>query len=331
MATVVPAQPVDEHSDDLELLTVQTFAWQAVQKHFHKATRYEAEVLGDQDPEPLHQMRVGLRRLRTALTVFAPFLSLPLTLDRNIAKISKRLGAVRDLDVLRLWFYHYQADTGLSAAESIQFEVVLQRLSQQRQKQCKRMAKLLKGKRYRQFGSELQQWLHQPTFRAGAEWPMRLVLPDLLLPLIHQLLLHPGWLSGTVGAPECRIPHADIIAPLETVYFAEYGAVLHNLRKQIKRVRYQTEFFTDFYGSDYAAQVLEFKALQDLLGEWQDSQVLSNFLAQTLGQQWPQHLPALSQYFQQQQADLWQQWRPFQQQYLSAPFRSQLRLLIAQP
>ena len=39
--------------------------------------QHEAEALQDQDPEALHQMRIGMRRLRTALTGFAPALELP--------------------------------------------------------------------------------------------------------------------------------------------------------------------------------------------------------------------------------------------------------------
>jgi CHAD domain-containing protein len=49
----------------------------AIAKHTHKMLQHEAEALQDQDPEALHQMRIGMRRLRTALTGFAPALELP--------------------------------------------------------------------------------------------------------------------------------------------------------------------------------------------------------------------------------------------------------------
>lgn len=52
-------------------LSFGNFAYQAIHKYFKKSTKYRVDVLSDRDPEPLHQMRVGMRRLRTALQVFA--------------------------------------------------------------------------------------------------------------------------------------------------------------------------------------------------------------------------------------------------------------------
>ena len=78
------------------------YAYQAVQKHFKKSTKPEAEVLADTDPEALHQMRVGMRRLRTALMVFESAIDLPKTVsETRIKKFAQVLGAVRDIDVMQ--------------------------------------------------------------------------------------------------------------------------------------------------------------------------------------------------------------------------------------
>ena len=58
------------------------------------------------DPELLHQLRVGLRRLRTVLQVFAPLLPAPVTdLAPDLADLFARLGAARDRDAMAesLW------------------------------------------------------------------------------------------------------------------------------------------------------------------------------------------------------------------------------------
>ena len=58
------------------------------------------------DPELLHQLRVGLRRLRTVLQVFAPLLSAPVTdLAPALADLFAQLGAARDRDAMAesLW------------------------------------------------------------------------------------------------------------------------------------------------------------------------------------------------------------------------------------
>jgi triphosphatase len=59
---------------------------------------------GPHEPEHVHQLRVGLRRLRTALAVFAPREGAPVLFDAALgegaATLFRRLGAVRDRDVV---------------------------------------------------------------------------------------------------------------------------------------------------------------------------------------------------------------------------------------
>ena len=60
----------------------------------------ESGVVGSNDPESVHQMRVGLRRLRSALGLFAKWASLPVVLQGELEWLAGELGAVRDADVL---------------------------------------------------------------------------------------------------------------------------------------------------------------------------------------------------------------------------------------
>ncbi len=94
------------------------------------------------------------------------------------------------------------------------------------------------------------------------------------------------------------------------------GEQLHDLRKQIKNIRYQTEFFRGLYDITYAAQVREFRNLQSILGQMQDQIVVGQFLADELGSDWAQQLPSIDAAFQASRLDLWQQWQPFQRKYL---------------
>lgn len=331
MTDEIKSEAVEEPSPNSEKLTLGEFALASIQKHFHKSIKHEEEIFKDEDPEPLHQMRVGMRRLRTVLMVFAPFVSLSADLDRDITKISKSLGSVRDLDVLGQWLQSFISDSALDDNESKQIKKVLQRLNRRRQKQFKHMCLTLKGDQYFQFTEEFQLWLKYPRFQAGAEWPIKLVLPDLLLPLINGLLLHPGWLAAIAEPIQQWSPNAEIAGDQVEIYLAEYGSVLHDLRKQTKRVRYQTEFFKDFYASDYAEQTFEFRNIQDLLGQLQDSQVLSNFLVKEMGLQWKESIPSLERYMLNQRLEQWKIWQPIQQKYLDSKFRDDLRMLILRP
>ncbi|WP_404786238.1 CHAD domain-containing protein [Altericista sp. CCNU0014] len=331
MTDEIKSNAVENASPEREKLTLGEFALASIRKHFHKSIEHEEDIFQDLDPEPLHQMRVGMRRLRTASIVFDPFVALSKDLERDIAKISKRLGRVRDLDVLGQWFQDFIADSTLDEEELSKVEKTLKRLNRQRQKQFKQMRATLQGNRYRQFVEEFQTWLKYPSFRAGAEWPIQLVLPDLLLPLIDQLLLHPGWLAAIAGPIQQWSSQVAVTDTQVEIYLAEYGPILHDLRKQIKRVRYQTEFFKGFYDSAYTEQTLEFRAIQDLLGQLQDSQVLGDFLEKAAGSDWKKAIPSLERYLQKQRLEQWQQWQPLQQKYLNPEFRQQLRALVLQP
>jgi CHAD domain-containing protein len=50
-----------------EAKTLGDWAKIAIQQHYQKILNHEPLVLKDKDPEELHQMRVGMRRLRTAI------------------------------------------------------------------------------------------------------------------------------------------------------------------------------------------------------------------------------------------------------------------------
>jgi CHAD domain-containing protein len=305
-------------------LTFGDCAYQAMQKHFKKSVKYRADVLQDRDPEPLHQMRVGMRRLRTALQVFAPATTVPLE-SRTIAKIAKGLGRVRDLDVLHIWFQQYLKQASLMPAEAQALQFVLQRLQVRRGKQFNQMQKLLQSKQYRTFVSTFKDWLQDPQYKTLAQLPIQTVLPDLLLPLMAELLLHPGWMVAVTAHQGIVSPQA--IADLTTLNqnLHRWEPLLHDLRKQMKRVRYQTEFFLDFYGEDFRQQIQEFRLIQDRLGCLQDQMVLDQFLTRDLGPDWAQKLPSLAQFFQQERWQLWQQWQTHQRQYLDPGFRKKVR------
>lgn len=82
---------------------VGDYATKAITKAFRKMVKYEREVLDDTDIEALHQMRIGLRRLRTTILTFEHLLDFPEAVqDVTIKPLVKRLGRVRDLDVLLL-------------------------------------------------------------------------------------------------------------------------------------------------------------------------------------------------------------------------------------
>ncbi len=81
--------------------SLNDWAYLAVDEHTHKFIQHEAGVFQDKDTEELHQMRVAMRKLRSAIIGFNTSLNLPKSAQqKKISKIARTLGKLRDLDVL---------------------------------------------------------------------------------------------------------------------------------------------------------------------------------------------------------------------------------------
>lgn len=310
--------------------TLETFAYSALKKHFKKFVKYEAEVLQDKDPEALHQMRVGMRRLRTTLQVFGFVVQLPKAAsDRTVREISHILGAVRDLDVLEAEL-KAQQQADLPKSEQAHLETLLKKMHKRRKQDFDALKRTLKGKKYQDLKAAFEAWVEKPRYAPLASMPISQVLPDLLLPLVSEILLHPAWLVSTTfenGKATVHSVHPEAIGE----FLSQNSVVLHDLRKQMKRVRYQTELFVDFYDGDYAAQVEEFKLIQEVLGQIQDSAVLQEYLANELETSLPDVCPTLAKQLDQKVAQAWEQWQTLQKRYLQPEFRTALRSQLLKP
>lgn len=291
--------------------TLGGFAYQVIEEQFQRIVKQEKPVLADKEPEHLHQMRVGTRRLRTALHIFAGAIKVPKAASaKRLRDLARVLGEVRDLDVQMASLqqeYHPQ----LTAKEQKKLKRVIESLHHARVEAFDRMHAVLTQDPYRQIKSAYQDWLDAPQYRDIAELPLTLLLPDILSPLLSELLQHPAWLIAT----DC-ISHANT----ET---------LHDLRKVCKHVRYQTEFFTPFYGEEFQAWIKEIKQLQDDLGALQDIQVLQSILHSELGQK--SQLPTLHSLIQQKQTQALSQWEEVRHKYLNEGYRYHLHYMLLQP
>lgn len=307
--------------------SIKEYAYQAIQQHLKKTLKWETAVKKDEDPEGLHQMRVGMRRLRTAISRFDLVLNLPESAsDKKISKIASCLGNLRDIDVLKETLETlYQPY--LPPKEQKILATALNLLAKQRQKALSRTRKTLQGKAYNSLKQGLLLWLDQPIYKPLASLSIEQVLPDLLLPEVSSFLLHPGWLVGT------DIIDADVKVctnwPAENIEqeLTTKGASIHNLRKQAKRLRYQMELFSDLYGESYAAYLAEVKSIQDILGKMQDSVVMGEWLEDVF-QSLDAQLATLTSLLKENRYQMWQQWQPLQERYLQTQHRHSFHLTV---
>jgi CHAD domain-containing protein len=267
-------------------LTSGEFALELIRRQTRRLGNLQAEVLADRDPEPLHQLRVSLRRLRTAMGQFAPALEFPDGVSvRRIAAVARRTGLCRDLDVLQ-GRLRDRLLPRLPEAEQASLAGAMKRLRQDRAQAFATLHEELHSSRYLKLLARLHKWQHKPQFTALGGLPLMPWLPDWPAPFTAGLFLDPGWLEADASA--------------ET---------LHALRKRIKQARYSLEHFDPWCEPALKAWIQDLKAAQDHLGDLHDLQILHrNFI---LGDSLKKSLklPVLQAELEAQQQLCWIQWR----------------------
>ena len=325
------------------------YAYQIICKQSKQVFKLRSPVLADTDPNNIHQMRIGTRRLRSALMLFADTIETkgtsPAALSKSVAKLTKSLGKVRDIDVMQQWLVQkldaaseseatnaskasgeetsaIATDLSFSEKEKKVIQSLLKKLKKRRKKQFSQLESTLSSSAYKKLVKQCKQWIKRPRFRPAARQTAASSAIRKLVEPLAQLLQHPSWEIATEeGSSEQRILKRISLAELNQ-QLDRHGEQLHDLRKQIKNIRYQTEFFRGLYDIHYAAQIRDLRTLQGVLGQLQDQLVVSEFLAEELGVDWADQLPTIYKAFQSSRLDLWQQWQPLQEKYLKLHERS---------
>ena len=318
-------------NDQEQAVCLKEWAYIAIAKHTRKILKYESRVLQDKDPEDLHQMRVGMRRLRSAIAGFARALDLPKAVNqKNIAKIGRSLGKLRDLDVL-LAALKDDYRPLLPAKEQKRLDKVIKSLNKQRKHEVKKVRKSLNSKLYLNLIQGLQNWLEQPKYQAIGDLSIYPVLPDLLLSQISQLLLHPGWLVGVeLEAGKIKVPEMLTRKQVQQL-LEQKDLVLHDLRKVAKKTRYNLELFSQFYGDTYLYYVKQIEQIQEVLGQIQDCYVLRAVLEKILKSAIAKKMPKLATLLTKTRYQKWQEWLILQEEFLDDQSRQELRKTIQQP
>lgn len=249
----------------------------------------QADVLADRDPEPLHQMRVSFRRLRSTLEQFAPALLLPDAADpERIGRIGRRLGLTRDLDVLRQRL-DQQLLPLLTEREVQALKPLFKQLRRERRLAFAELSEALQGRRYLQLLSKLQGWLKAPRLTALGEEPLVLWRPELVQAVLTGLSSLPGWRA---------------VGP----YNGDASDDLHRLRRRIKRARYGLSNLEPLDPPAFAPWIARLRRMQELLGDLNDLQLLEAALHRQLDGSPDQVVPGLCSLLMEQLAHTWELW-----------------------
>jgi CHAD domain-containing protein len=312
----------------LPATSLGSFGHQALTKIADKTLKCEKLVKKDSDPNALHQMRVGIRRLRTAVTSFDLFLTLPSSVnDQSIGKIARTLGKLRDLDVLKE-ILERDYEPYLSPRQQSSLQRAFSAISQERESVRLSVQKIFKSQLYKSFKQDLLEWLNNPMYNPLAQLQIQQAVPELLLPQISRFLLHPGWIIGTETLDPAGITSIKWTPEELEKNLQIQGEILHDLRKHAKRVRYQIDLFDDLYQQSFTQQLGQIKQVQEILGNLQDSMVLNKWLLDIFKSEGESSLTEIITLLATNCYQLWQQWQPLQMEFLKTETRKNLYLTV---
>lgn len=229
----------------------------------------EPGMLAGSDSEYLHQMRVALRRLRSAFRVFAPVLpqASMTALVADLRWLARALGPARDWNV-------FMRETLPPVVKAFAGHAGLEEFAgtctREEREATRKARRAVASARYQRMLLRLGAWLAKQAWREGAE-------PAAL-----------ERLDATVGE--------FAIAVLEKRYAVvrkrgrrlerQSAAQLHRLRIAIKKLRYATDFFGALFPHAEVHRTLaRLGRLQDILGAMNDAATAGQLARQALGEQ----------------------------------------------
>lgn len=208
------------------------------------------------DPEFLHDFRVAVRRTRAMLSnakrVIPADVLEPTRAD--FAWLGLITGPSRDLDVYQIEWPTYVV--GLDEPATAALDPVRAHLQTERERAHEQLTAELRGVPARAVFARWSTWLDHPL-SPDADVP----------PAAHRPL-------GRFVAKRIARAHDTMIERGRSITTATPAEVLHDLRKDAKKLRYLVECFGGLYeASARKPFVQRLKALQDNLGEHQDAEV----------------------------------------------------------
>ncbi|MES2114014.1 MAG: CYTH and CHAD domain-containing protein [Pseudomonadota bacterium] len=268
----------------------------------HHMQDNEAAVIDGADSESLHQLRVGARRLRSALRLFAACAPCPAALLGDLAWLGTELGAARDWDVLAKVTLPRCIATPDGFDDAAAMTALRDHVFNAARTHRRAAASALQSPRYAHLMLGLNQWLlqlqlaaateparHNPLARPAAAFARR------ALQRLHNKLLHradtarkanrakhgPDHTAAATGKTAAAAGNTNTAASQAPAADGTGARAVHRLRIAGKRCRYGVEFFASLLRERSTQRYLkQLASLQDQLGSNNDLVVADQLLLQ---------------------------------------------------
>lgn len=241
-------------------LLVQEAAAQVVAEQAREMRRQGKRVRRKGDVDAVHEMRVAIRRLRTALRSVKDHIDSPRRLRRGLEELAKDLGRVRDHDVMIERLRSTQLP-GATRDERARLAKLIGKLESRRARAQQVLEDALHGKSYRALLKLLDLFIHSPRIAPHGEF----VLASRALADVSERL----------GESVARSTAMTTAAPTPRS--------LHALRISFKRLRYALDFHATACGLAYDVERRMARAMQEVLGEIHDRDLLLGWIAEAKG------------------------------------------------
>jgi triphosphatase len=196
-------------------------------------------------PEPVHQMRVAVRRARSALSIFPPLIDDP-DVAEGLKRLGHMLGPARDWDV----FMTETAPPVETVLPNQTGLIALTRAGDRRRRSARAaLSAYLISPEFRRLGLELAWLAAAAPPESETEPPPLIEFAASVLRTRWKKLLHAGKALHDLDSSE-----------------------LHGLRLKAKRLRYAAEFFAPLFAEKPASRFIRRLAdLQECLGVFNDT------------------------------------------------------------
>jgi triphosphatase len=210
-----------------------------------------ADAVRDDHAEAIHQMRVGLRRMRAAISLFGKILPAASTerIKAELKWLTNELAPAREIDVFIKEQIHPGARTiePRRGAKAIEKQFAAKKVTAFRRAQ-----EALDSNRFRRLLIDVREWLEMRNFRTRSEANLDVG------PFAAELLCRRVRKARKAGRDLDKLSADE----------------RHKLRIRIKKIRYGIEFFESLYPdksrNDLADLSDRLKAIQDALGALND-------------------------------------------------------------
>ena len=265
------------HSREVQISPEEHFAEanrKILRYHFSRFLAIEQEKSLKTDIEAVHDCRVAIRRMRSALALsrhsFAP---LDIKIHQNRLKnVGNIFGRVRDYDVLLVNIYkvvktHPGYKHGL--------DPIISHWKTEREISYYILTDYLQSEEYAAFIKEFNYFVFEQELKLDHVTDLAKPIPCTVSQLYPAMVL----------AQLAKVRSYQHLFPITE------SKPLHELRIEIKKFRYMLEFFQNIMSPAITTVIPILKKMQDHLGESNDITVASNHIKDLLNSR---HLPQLN-------------------------------------